>query len=281
MTKKRKKAGKALLAADRKAHQAMLPYSDTKAVKSLSWLSELGDQPQMLTLSGGVLAWGIVRGDRRLVRAGGRMIASHLLATWIKNIVKHRVDRTRPFAARDDGDRKPKPARTSRRKRPASPPATAPAPSPWRRHSRANSPTSAARRWRAPGAIALVQIPRCAHYPTDVGAGLAIGWLSEWRWTAPPLWQARPAPLTLRRRAREHAGVPEDRRRDERDEDADGTDLQKVDRDSDQRIAVGFAELLQRRQLGLDRSRRRAGGLHLPVVMSLKCATKSKPDSAE
>ena len=29
------------------------------------------------------------------------------------------------------------------------------------------------------GGVALAQIPRCAHYPTDVGAGIAIGLASE------------------------------------------------------------------------------------------------------
>jgi hypothetical protein len=29
------------------------------------------------------------------------------------------------------------------------------------------------------GALALAQIPRCAHYPTDVAAGLAIGLAAE------------------------------------------------------------------------------------------------------
>jgi undecaprenyl-diphosphatase len=179
MTKKRKKAGKALLAADRKAHQAMLPYSDTKAVKSLSWLSELGDQPQMLTLSGGVLAWGIVRGDRRLVRAGGRMIASHLLATWIKNIVKHRVDRTRPFAARDDGDRKPKPGKDQSKEETSFPSGHSAGALAVAQAFAREFPDQRGKALAGAGAIALVQIPRCAHYPTDVGAGLAIGWLSE------------------------------------------------------------------------------------------------------
>lgn len=179
MTKKKTKAAKALLAADRKAHQAASPYSETKTVKSLSWLSELGDQPQMLTLSGGVLAWGVVRGDTRLVRAGGRMIASHLLATWVKNIVKHRVDRTRPFAARDDGDRKPK-AGTDKSKEETSFPSghSAGALAVAQAFAR-EFPEQRGKALAGAGAIALVQIPRCAHYPTDVGAGLAIGWLSE------------------------------------------------------------------------------------------------------
>jgi hypothetical protein len=31
----------------------------------------------------------------------------------------------------------------------------------------------------AGAALSLAQIPRCAHYPTDVGAGIAIGLASE------------------------------------------------------------------------------------------------------
>ena len=31
----------------------------------------------------------------------------------------------------------------------------------------------------AAGLIALAQIPRCAHYPSDVGAGLAVGVAAE------------------------------------------------------------------------------------------------------
>jgi hypothetical protein len=29
------------------------------------------------------------------------------------------------------------------------------------------------------GVLSLAQIPRCAHYPTDVGAGIGIGIASE------------------------------------------------------------------------------------------------------
>jgi len=87
-----KQAAAALLKADRKAHAAVKPHRDTAPVAALSWLSEAGDQPQLLTLSAGVLAIGMVRGNKRMIRAGGRMIAAHLLATGIKNVVKHRVN---------------------------------------------------------------------------------------------------------------------------------------------------------------------------------------------
>ena len=185
MTKKKSKAsnvckaGKALLAADRKAHQAVQPYRDTSAVKSLSWLSELGDQPQMLTLSGGVLALGVVRRDPRMVRAGGRMIASHLLATWIKNVVKHRVDRTRPFAARAQEDRKPKKGRNTSKEETSFPSGHSAGALAVAQAFAREFPAHRGKALTGAGAIAAAQVPRCAHYPTDVGAGLAIGWLSE------------------------------------------------------------------------------------------------------
>jgi membrane-associated phospholipid phosphatase len=43
----------------------------------------------------------------------------------------------------------------------------------------------------AGGAAAVAQVPRCAHYPTDVGAGIAIGAAAEacvnlvWKRVAP------------------------------------------------------------------------------------------------
>ena len=40
-------------------------------------------------------------------------------------------------------------------------------------------PEHAAPAYAAAGALALAQIPRCAHYPTDVGAGLALGLAAE------------------------------------------------------------------------------------------------------
>jgi undecaprenyl-diphosphatase len=178
-TKKKKRAGKALLAADRKAHQAVRPYQDSPPVKALSWLSEMGDQPPMLALSGSVLAWGVVRRDGRLVRAGGRMIASHLLATWIKNIVKHRVDRTRPFAASTDQERKPKAGKDSSKEKTSFPSGHSAGALAVAQAFAREFPEHRGKALSGAGAIALAQIPRCAHYPTDVGAGVAIGWLSE------------------------------------------------------------------------------------------------------
>jgi undecaprenyl-diphosphatase len=174
-----KKAAAALLMADRKAHKSVQPFRGTVPVKAVSWLSELGDQPQMLTLSGGVLALGVLRGDLRLARAGGRMIASHLLATGIKNVMKRRVNRTRPFALSRGKDVKPRKGRDESKEETSFPSGhSAGAMAVAQAFARA-LPEHRSAALAGAGLIAAAQVPRCAHYPTDVGAGLAIGWLSE------------------------------------------------------------------------------------------------------
>jgi len=179
MSKKTDKAGDALLEADRKTHEAVLPFQASAPVKALAWASEIGDQPQLLTLCGGVLAYGLVRGRPDLTRAGARMIASHLLATALKNVVKHRVDRTRPFAVSDQEDLKPRPGQ-DRSKEETSFPSGHTAGAVAVAEALAREVPGARTAARAGAAfIALAQIPRSAHYPTDVGAGLAIGWLAE------------------------------------------------------------------------------------------------------
>jgi len=183
-SKKNKKAGKTkaadlLVEADAKTHEAVLPYRETPPVKLLSFLSEAGDQPPMLSLSGGVLALGVVRGDRRMMRAGGRMVASHLLATWIKNIVKHRVDRTRPFAAREKKDYKPKRGGDTSKEETSFPSGHSAGALAVAQAVAREYPEHRGKALAGAGLIAAAQIPRCAHYPSDVGAGLAIGWISE------------------------------------------------------------------------------------------------------
>lgn len=179
MSGEKHKAAETLLEVDRKAHKAVLPYRDTVPVKALSWLSELGDQPQMLALSGSVLALGVARGDARLMRAGGRMIASHLLATGMKNFVKRRVDRTRPRSATGPNGHKPRLGRNDTKEETSFPSGHSAGALAVARAFAREVPEYRGPALTGAGLIALAQVPRRAHYPTDVGAGLAIGWLSE------------------------------------------------------------------------------------------------------
>jgi undecaprenyl-diphosphatase len=106
------------------------------------------------------------------------MIAAHLVATAAKNLIKRRIDRTRPHLLVDEGRYGMQPG-TRKAKEVTSFPsghsagAAAVAAAFAREYPEYRLPAYA-----AAGTIALAQIPRCAHYPTDVAAGIAIGALS-------------------------------------------------------------------------------------------------------
>ncbi|WP_159873648.1 phosphatase PAP2 family protein [Novosphingobium sp. 9U] len=168
-------AGEALLDIDHKAHAAAEQKRGSLTVRVAGMLSDIGDQPQARMLCAGVLLLGLARRDARLFGAGARMLVAHELATAAKSAVKHRVDRRRPRSASDRDDEKPRPGH-SRDKEDNSFPSG---------HSAgamaiASAYAAVYPQHRVPallgaGAVAAAQIPRCAHYPSDVGAGLAIG----------------------------------------------------------------------------------------------------------
>lgn len=174
--KKIRKTAKALGEADKAVADAVAPYVETPPVRAISWLSEVGDQPPLRTLCAAVVAAGLAGPDPRLMRGGVRMIAAHTLATAAKSAIKHRVDRTRPHK---DKDAALKPGR-HRGKDYASFPSghSAGAIAVARAYAR-EYPEHKAAALAGAGTVALAQIPRSAHYPTDVGSGLVIGWLTE------------------------------------------------------------------------------------------------------
>lgn len=165
--------------ADVAVAQAVAPLRTSLPVRVLGTLSDLSDQPPLIALSAGTLALGIVRGDRRLAETGGRMLAAHLLATAMKSAIKHRVVRTRPKVVADgadyrmhEGEENAHPVNSFPSGHTAG--AVAVARAVVRGH-----PEQAAAAYTLSGAAALLQIPRCAHYPSDVGVGAAIGVAAE------------------------------------------------------------------------------------------------------
>jgi undecaprenyl-diphosphatase len=173
-------AGNALAEADRVTAKTVLPHEHSLPVRILDHVADLGDQPQLRLLCGSVIAVGLFGGDRRLAGAGLRMLAAHTLATFAKDLVKRRVDRTRPRSAQKPGkDHKPRPGSAFTKEENSFPSGhSAGAAAVARAFARAY-PEQAWPAGAAAGLIALGQIPRCAHYPTDVGAGLAIGLAAE------------------------------------------------------------------------------------------------------
>lgn len=172
----------------------MAPYRDHAWLEPLA---DLGDQPQLRTLSVATIAAGLAAGRSSgwglpLARAGLRMLIAHEAATLAKNFVKHRIDRTRPRSLHRPGkDHRPRPG-TSRAKEETSFPSghSAGAAAVARAFAR-EFPKHSAPAAGAAGTLALVQVPRCAHYPTDIAAGLAVGLAAEAVVAA--LWPPRPA----------------------------------------------------------------------------------------
>lgn len=177
--KKVREAHDALMKADKAALDATAPYAKSKPVKVLAWLSEVGDQPQLLTLSGGLFAVGLARRDRRMAQAGARMVGALLLATAAKNFVKHRIDRTRPRSVSGKGGHKPKPGRSRAKEETSFPSGHSAGAIAVARAFAREYPEHQGAALAGAGLVALAQVPRCAHYPTDVGAGLAIGVAAE------------------------------------------------------------------------------------------------------
>jgi undecaprenyl-diphosphatase len=174
--KKRSDAAKAVVRADRKTAAAVLPYEESLPVRLLEHVADLGDQPQMRVLCGAVIAIGLIGGDRRLARAGLSMLAAHTLATLVKDAVKKRVDRTRPRSLSKRGkDATPRPGDKEAKEETSFPSGHSAGAAAVARAFARSYPEHALPAYGAAAVIALAQIPRCAHYPSDVGAGIAIG----------------------------------------------------------------------------------------------------------
>lgn len=148
---------------------------DAPILKVLGKASEIADQPPLAAISLATVAAGLVLRRPAIALTGLRMLAAHAAATGMKAMVKRSVDRTRPDMLVDEGQYEAG-AGTRNEPRYNSFPsghtagAVAVAEAIARTFPRGAWP---ARAWAV--GIAALQVPRCAHYPSDVGAGAAIG----------------------------------------------------------------------------------------------------------
>ncbi|HYI42783.1 MAG TPA: phosphatase PAP2 family protein [Sphingomicrobium sp.] len=172
-------------------------------MRLLGAVSDAGDQPQLRVISGVTFAAGLLTRDPRLIRAGVRMLLAHELATAAKNFVKRRVDRTRPRSAGGRKQASPRPGRHQSKEMTSFPSGhTAGSVAVARAFAR-ELPDHRTAALAAAGFVALAQIPRCAHYPSDVGAGAIIGAGAEallaqvWPAETETIPSTRPQPLPL------------------------------------------------------------------------------------
>lgn len=174
-----RKAATKVARADVAITDAASDHPQSRPVELLLEASDIADQPQLRMIGGALVAAGLIARNKRLARAGVRMLVALELATVAKNFIKHRVDRTRPRSARTHRQAKAKPGRNTAKEVTSFPSGhTAGAVAVAQAFAR-EFPEYRAAALTAAGLVALAQIPRSAHYPTDVGAGALIGAAAE------------------------------------------------------------------------------------------------------
>lgn len=174
-----KKAAKKVVKTDHEVTHAVSAARETLPVRIAGLLAEVGDQPELITASAGTLVVGLVSRRPDLIRGGARMLTAHLVATGVKTMIKHRLDRHRPAAAEESGDHHFRKGASHDHDENSFPSGhTAGAVAVARAASRdiegAGTPAGL-----AATAIAAAQPATGSHFLSDVVAGAAVGWVSE------------------------------------------------------------------------------------------------------
>ncbi len=165
--------------ADVAVGEAAASARDGVAVRALGAISELADQPPLISICMGTLAAGLLLRNDRLARAGGRMLAAELLATGLKNLVKHRVDRTRPRVVDDGGGYRRRRGGDHASEQNSFPSGhTAGAVAVAGAFAR-EYPEHRAIACAAAIATGAIQLPRGQHYVSDIVAGAIVGLVAE------------------------------------------------------------------------------------------------------
>ncbi|MEG3087048.1 phosphatase PAP2 family protein [Sphingomonas sp. PB4P5] len=176
---KSKKAATSVVKADRKLSRKAAAQRDTPAVKRVEAAGDLADQPPLIVLSVVTILVGAVLRRPAVAKSGVRMLASHLIATGLKNVVKHSVDRTRPAKALDSGEHRFKTGDSREHDQtsfPSGHTAGAVAIASAVAH---DAPGAALLVYAVAGAAAAAQLPSGKHYLLDTVAGAVVGYIGE------------------------------------------------------------------------------------------------------
>lgn len=179
MGKKKKKA-RELAKAEHATVGHVARAADTAPVAFLGKASDVADQPPLVALSLATIAVGVVLRRRDVTRTGARMLLAHALATAGKTVLKRAIDRSRPRRSLRDGQHHAGSGSGSDDTDLNSFPSG---------HTAGAVSVAEAIAQTAPGyagparggaaIVAAVQLPRGAHYPSDVAVGAGIGWVAD------------------------------------------------------------------------------------------------------
>jgi membrane-associated phospholipid phosphatase len=164
--------------AEHRLLEPVLELNGSTLVRALTPLAKAADEPPLIALSLATLATGAVLRHPRTLRTGARMFAAHLVANGLKTVLKGAVDRRRPNAVEDGPEIKPGSGTDDKAANAFPSGHTAGA------LAVAQAVAHEVPRLAAPARVVAViaggmQVPRGAHYASDVLSGAIVGWVSE------------------------------------------------------------------------------------------------------
>ena len=151
----------------------------TRTAQHTSSFAELGDQPPLRLLCGVTIGFGLLRRDPKLVRSGLRMLAAHGIATGLKGVIKHRIDRTRPGEAMKNGRYRLEPGKSHAKKLSSMPSGHSAGVAAVALAVGREYPSAAPAAGLGATSIIAAQLPSKNHFLSDVIVGAAIGIASE------------------------------------------------------------------------------------------------------
>lgn len=174
-----KKAAQKVVETDAELVEAAAAHKDSAPVRLITYASKVGDQPPLRAISAATILAGLFARNRRLLRAGVRMLVAHEAATAFKDAIKTRVDRTRPRSAGNNGQRKLRPGKRTDKETTSFPSGHSAGSLAVARAFSREFPDYAAPALGAASAVGAAQVPRYSHYATDVAAGFMVGLAAE------------------------------------------------------------------------------------------------------
>ncbi len=166
--------------ADLEVARATAPVRNHPLTRIAGDLSDIADQPPLRAIGAATIVAGTLARSQRLTLTGMRMLAAHQLATSIKSVMKHSIDRTRPErvlegTAYESGksDHESSPWKSFPSGHTAGAVAVA-------RAIGRDYPGAAVPSLALAVAAAVIQVPRGKHYVSDVVAGAVIGLAADY-----------------------------------------------------------------------------------------------------
>jgi membrane-associated phospholipid phosphatase len=158
---------------------ALEPWLRKRWVKAVGAIGNIGDQPPLLALSAAIMLAGVVQRDTKLARTGGRMTLAHLLATAAKGVGKDHTDRTRPRQRLESGSYEMHGGHSEDPELRSFPSGHTAGAVALARSVAREYPDAAGTAYAGATAIGALQLPRRAHFPTDIVAGAVVGVVAE------------------------------------------------------------------------------------------------------